>query len=70
MTDSTLRQTQFPTSKNHSSHRTYLKNILGEDNHRFRVSQVAQLLKNPPANVGEARDAGFHPDREDPLNRK
>ena len=59
MTDSVLVMgTQFPTSKQKSQ---FLKNILGEDNHRFRVSQVAQLLKNPPANVGEARDAGFHP---------
>ena len=32
-----------------------------------RASQVRLVVKNPPANAGDVRDAGLIPDQEDPL---
>ena len=32
-----------------------------------RASQVALVVKNPPADAGDLRDAGLIPDWEDPL---
>ena len=31
------------------------------------LSQVALVVKNPPTNAGDVRDAGLIPDQEDPL---
>ena len=33
----------------------------------FKSSQVALVVKNPPANAGDIRDVGSIPSREDPL---
>ena len=33
------------------------------------ASQVALLVKNPPGNAGDLRDAGSTPGREDPLEK-
>jgi len=32
-----------------------------------RASQVRLVVKNPPADAGDVRDAGLIPDQEDPL---
>ena len=40
---------------------TYTQRITGQDYKQVWASQVAQGVKNPPANQGDARDSGSIP---------
>ena len=43
---------------------------LGSPNNPAQASQVALLVKNPPASAGDARDVDSTPDEGDPLEEE